>query len=141
MGLFGKKLTKGFNNFGKKATSTINKLGKKGGILDLGERKFFNSIDSITPALALAANLYAPGSGDGITKANDGLQQLHGGIRKGVGQIQQIQKLKGDDRKEAIVNFGDNIGDVRREVNRSNTLLRDAGNGVRNPPPANPSFF
>jgi hypothetical protein len=138
---FGKKLSRGFRNFGKKAKHDLNKFGKKGGALDLGERKFFNSIDSITPALALGADLFAPGAGEQIYKANDGLQDVHKSIRKGVGQIQQIGKLKGDARKEAIVNFGDNIGDVRREVNRSNTLLRDAGNAVRAPQPAPQPFF
>jgi hypothetical protein len=138
---FGKKLTRGLHNFGKKASTTLNKLGKKGGALDLGERKFFNSIDSITPGIALAADLFAPGSGEQIYKANDGLQNLHGSIRGGVKQLQQIGKLKGDARKEAIVNFGDNIDNVKRDYNQSKTLLIYANSAVRVPQPTQQSFF
>lgn len=135
MGLtgFGKKISKGVSNFGKKASNDLKKLGKKGGVLDLAERKIFNSIDSIAPVLAVAADVYAPGSGQAILSANDGIQNVHKGIRKGVGQIQAIQKLKGDDRKEAILNFGDNIDEVKKSVNMSNRLLRDANKEVFNP--------
>jgi hypothetical protein len=138
---FGKKL-KGIQKFGKKAGHEIKKLGKKNGVLDQIERKTFNSLNNVViPALAVAADVYAPGSGETVLKTRDGLQGIHNGIRGGVKQIQQIKKLKGDDRKEAIVNFGDNIGDVRREVNRSNTLLRDANTAVRAPQPTQQSFF
>jgi hypothetical protein len=132
---FGRKLSRNLNQFGKKTNHTLNNLGKKGGTLDLVERKFFNSIDTITPAVALAADLHAPGSGAAINKANDGLQGLHAGIRRGVKQIQTIKKATGQNRKDAIVNFGDNIEDVRREVNKSNTLLRDANKAVKYVPP------
>jgi hypothetical protein len=132
---FGRKLSRSIHHFGKKANHTLKKLGAKNGSLDKFERQLFNSIDTVTPAVALAADLYAPGSGDAINKANDGLQGLHAGIRRGVKQIQTIKKATGQDRKDAIVNFGDNIGEVRRDVNKSNTLLRDANKAVRYVPP------
>lgn len=131
--IFGKKVSKSFNTFGKKASNGLKTLGKKGGVLDLAERKFFNSIDTIAPAVALVADTYAPGSGQAIMSANDGLQDVHKGIRKGVGQIQKIKKASGADRKEMLVNFADNAIDLKEKVSKSGQLLRDAKNSVQNP--------
>lgn len=138
MGLkgFGHKLSKGIHNFGKKANSDLKKLGKKGGVLDLAERKFFNTIDTLAPAAALVADGIAPGSGEAVMKANEGAQSLHSSIRRGVGQIQKIKNAGTKaDRKLAIVNFGDNIDDVKEKFNNSKSLLRDAKNAVINPAP------
>ncbi len=132
--VFGRKVSRGFHTFAKKADQGIKTLGKKGGVLDLAERKLFNTIDAVAPMAAMAADMYAPGSGKAILAANDGAQELHKNIRRGVKQVQAIKAADTKEgRKQAIVNFGDNIDQVKQSVNQSAQLLRDAKTAVTSP--------
>lgn len=136
MGKLGSKISKGFKKLGSKHTADqISNLGKKViHQVDIGERKFVNSIDKVAPAVAFAADLYAPGSGEGILKANDALQSVHKDTR---GLLKANKNLfsgkKSDDHNEKVAAFGDGLVSNAQELNRSKNLLRDAGKKITAP--------
>jgi hypothetical protein len=140
MVLFGKKISKSFNNFGKKASHGIDKFGKKviegskqydkiaHNILDKG----FEVLDKAAPLAATAANIYAPGSGDAIMTTIDGMHGLRkagGGAKQTIDTANKVFRSnnKGE-RKELVASFGDQIENTRDQINKSKKLLRDANN-------------
>ena len=140
MVLFGKKISKSFNNFGKKASHGVEKFGKKviegskqyDKIAHNALNKGFDVLDKAAPLAATAANIYAPGSGDAIMSGVDGLHGLRragGTAKKGIDTINQVARSndKGQ-RKELVASFGDQIETTRDQINQSKKLLRDAGN-------------
>jgi hypothetical protein len=140
MGLFGKKISKSFNNFGKKTSQGVDKLGKK--IIEGSKtydraahdvlNKGFDVIDKAAPLAATAANIYAPGSGDALMTGVDGLHGLRkaGGMaRRGIDTINEVARSNDKGvRKDLVARFGDDIENTRDQINKSKQLLRDANN-------------
>ena len=128
MGKIGRKISHGFkHSFGKKTGQNIVKIAKKSGhVIDLAERKIVNSIDSAAPLIALGADAFIPGSGEGILQANDGIQQLH---KSGRELSRLVPKLGANGSKEEknnqAVAFGEGIDKVKEDFNRSKALLRN----------------
>jgi hypothetical protein len=139
MGLFGKKVSQSFNNFGKKASQGIDKIGKK--IIDGSKQydriahnalnKGFGALDRAAPLATTAANLYAPGSGDAITKGVEGLHGLRkagGSAKRVIDTANQVMRSDKSNRNELVAKFGDEIDRTRDQYNKSKQLLRDANN-------------
>ena len=138
MGLFGKKISRGFNNFGKKASHGINQFGKK--VIEGSKQydkiahnvlnKGFDVLDKAAPLAATAANLYAPGSGDALMQGVSGLHGLRGAGGQAKQVIDTANKVFRTNDKEArknlVVQFGDQIDNTKEKYNKSKKLLRDA---------------
>jgi len=140
LGKIGKKISSGFKQtFGKKTQAKIADFGKKAQDfgkkalhqVDIGERKLVNSIHKIAPYAAAAADLYAPGAGDAILKADAGIGSLHSSARR---VVKQLPKLGDKNNKEANrIAFGGAVDTLKADFNKSKKLLRDAKNELTRP--------
>jgi len=74
--------------------------------------------------------MYAPGSGDAIMQGVDGLHGLRGAGGQAKQAIDTANKMfrtsdKGA-RDKLVVQFGDQLDNVKQKANKSKALLRDA---------------
>lgn len=124
---FGKKIQSGFNRLGKKIQSG-EKLGKKVlHVLDEGERKLVNTIDKIAPVVATGADLYMPGSGEAILKANDGLQSAHASGRRTIKNLDKIARGTRQESRQAITPFKDSVNVLKGDLRNVRTNLGKVG--------------
>jgi len=84
----------------------------------------------------MAAEMYAPGSGEAIMNADQGIGALHTSGRRTVNAIGKLAKAKqGADYDNAVINFGDSFQQAKQDANQSKKLLRDVKSAVTQPAP------
>lgn len=117
MSPFGRKLQRQAKDFGRKlGIKNVNDFGKK---LSTFERKAVNTLDKVAPLAAIVASAATgnPEAGQSILNANQNIQQLHKSGRATARDLDRaIGARRGEEQRQANIQFGSSIGRVRDDI-------------------------